>query len=691
MTEVVVEKNTGQNYERLGTAVSLPSQYETSCLIAVRVCLLAIAFLCTTAYLVYNNISYESAAFHLYKPIAFFFGFCAISALWITWKKTGRLFTYIQFFADALFITAVIWLTGGGMSPFLALYVPLIIGAGLLASRSIALTIVAGCFLLYTFLIFGLEWHLIPAFNAEAALGPKHGYLPQFLGLGSAMILVAIGAGYLRSVIYAGLSVASQSQLSLQALETAQKALVEGISEGIVSVDRDGTVTHVNQAAQSILHLPEANVVGESLEAVLKQLFPDTTFPKPANTGVIEKKELVLQHAESNEELHVVYITKPIINEHGEHSGSLYIFRDITELRAIEAQLEWQEEIKSIETDTALLDRSSHPDLPGFVGESPIMQKVFRLIQRVAPSDASILITGESGTGKELVARAIHLGSDRSEQPFVAVNCGAIPENLIESQLFGHKKGSFTGADTDHKGFFQQADGGTIFLDELGELPLHLQTKLLRALQERVIRAVGGERDIPVDVRVISATNRNLKIEVEKNVFREDLFYRLNVINISLPPLRDRKGDVPLLATAILRKLRGDEAIPSVAPKTMQLLAGYKYPGNVRELENILERAVVLGGEVLLPEHLPEAIREGNTSRKAQAPAPLNGLQETQIIVDDSMELPVSLDDLLARIERHYLEAALMKSNGVKKKAAELLGINFRSFRYRLQKFDLND
>ena len=684
------------NVEREDTgtisASTLPSQYETSCLIAVRVCLLAIALLCTTAYVVYNNVSYESAAFKLYKPIAFFFGFCAISGIWIAWKKTGVLFTYIQFIADAIFITVIIWLTGGGMSPFLALYVPLIIGAGLLVNRTIALTIVAVCFTMYAALIFGMEYNLITSVHTIST--PRaQGYFPQLLGLGSAMILVAIGAGYLRSVIYTGISVASQSQRSLQELEHAQKALVDGISEGIISINPEGIITHVNQAARSILELPDEPLSGQSLQAVFNRVFPESGFSYPKNNSAIIKRELSLRRRDSEEKLHIVYISKPIINEHGECSGSLYIFRDVTELRSIEAQLEWQEKLKEIETDSGLVDKSSHPDLPGFVGESPIMQKVFRLIKRVAPSDASILITGESGTGKELVARAIHLGGERSTGPFIAVNCGAIPENLIESQLFGHKRGSFTGADSDHKGYFQQADGGTIFLDELGELPLHMQTKLLRVLQERVIRMVGGERDIPVDVRVISATNRNLKQEVEKKAFREDLFYRLNVITISLPPLRDRKSDIPLLANAILRKLRTNGTIPSVTPQTMRLLADYSFPGNVRELENILERALILGGEVLLPEHLPEAIRNRQSAESSQSHSYLPAItsNETEIIVDENMTLPISLDDLLERIEKHYLEAAMAKSNGVKTRAAEMLGINFRSFRYRLQKFDLNE
>jgi two-component system response regulator PilR (NtrC family) len=309
------------------------------------------------------------------------------------------------------------------------------------------------------------------------------------------------------------------------------------------------------------------------------------------------------------------------------------------------------------------------------------MQRVFKLIERTAPSDATVLINGESGTGKELVARALHLGGEKAAGPFVPVNCGAIPENLIESELFGHKKGAFTGADSDNLGLFRKAQGGTIFLDEIGELPLHMQVKLLRALQDKRVRPVGANSDLPIDVRVIAATNRNLRGEVSAGNFREDLFYRLNVINIQMPPLRDRRGDIPLLITSSLKRLAKGAKIPVVPPATMQLLLNYSYPGNVRELENILERAVVLGGEVILPEHLPEQIREPQVS----------ATRETRIIVDETLVLPVNLERILADVERKYIEVALIQSSGVKKKAAELLGINFRSFRYRLEKLSLGE
>lgn len=318
------------------------------------------------------------------------------------------------------------------------------------------------------------------------------------------------------------------------------------------------------------------------------------------------------------------------------------------------------------------------------IGNTPIMHKVFSLIEKVALTDATVLINGESGTGKELVARAIHAGKNNGKNPFIAVNCGAIPENLIESQLFGHKKGSFTGADSDYNGLFLQADGGTIFLDEIGELPILLQTKLLRVLQEKNIRPIGGNKDIPVEVRIIAATNRNLKREVEAGNFREDLYYRLNVINIRIPALRSRKEDIPILVKSILGKLLPPEKEAVIAPGTMELLMNYDYPGNVRELENILERTVVLGGEVILPEHLPQM---HNQARIPDGSPVLP--KETNIIINEDITFPIQLEQILNNIERKYLELALLQTKGAKKRAAELLGINFRSFRYRLEKYGI--
>jgi two-component system response regulator PilR (NtrC family) len=310
------------------------------------------------------------------------------------------------------------------------------------------------------------------------------------------------------------------------------------------------------------------------------------------------------------------------------------------------------------------------------IGKSRGMQQVYDLIQKVADSRTNLLITGESGTGKEVVARAIHHNSARRAAAFVPINCGAIPENLLESELFGHEKGSFTGAVLQKAGLFEVADGGTLFLDEIGELPPMMQVKLLRVLQEREFRRVGGTKNIQVDVRLIAATNCDLEEAVKVGTFREDLYYRLNVIRIALPPLRERREDIPLLIEHFYLKL-GQAGHPQVSEKAMRYLLDYPWPGNIRELENVVERCVVLGQSHELAEDcLPSQIL---------SPAPDVGASLTSI-PDSGLDL----DAYLGGIEKDILLKALGKSGGVRKKAAELLGISFRSIRYRLAKFDID-
>lgn len=307
------------------------------------------------------------------------------------------------------------------------------------------------------------------------------------------------------------------------------------------------------------------------------------------------------------------------------------------------------------------------------VGESEVMQPVFDLIGRLAATTTHVLVSGESGTGKELVARAIHAQSARARGPFVAVNCGAIPENLLESELFGHVKGAFTGASRSKEGLFSVASGGTLFLDEVAELPLSLQVKLLRVIQDKALRPVGGTMDRPLDVRLISATNRTLQTEVDEGRFRKDLFYRINVVEVELPSLRDRRDDIPLLLGHFMRKYApgmGRE-IRTVSDEAMRSLIAYDYPGNIRELENLVERAMALAqtDEIdvdLLPVNV---ISEASCSQPVLPPAGTSDLEA-----------------LLRDYEYALLEHALRQSQGVKTEAARRLGISFRSFRYRWQK-----
>jgi two-component system response regulator PilR (NtrC family) len=312
------------------------------------------------------------------------------------------------------------------------------------------------------------------------------------------------------------------------------------------------------------------------------------------------------------------------------------------------------------------------------VGTSSAMQEVYDLIGQVAGTKTNVLISGESGTGKELVARAIHEQSERRDRPFVAVNCGAIPENLLESELFGHVKGAFTGAVQNKAGLFEMADGGTLFLDEVGELPGTLQVKLLRVIQDKRVRRVGGTGDHRVDVRILAATNRKLEQDLSSGRFREDLYYRLNVIQIALPPLRERMEDVPLLIQHFIDKYAVEAGIEvrGISAAAAERIAAYDFPGNVRELENMVERAVAL-------------CRDGVIGRETLPPSILDPRRE-----ESQSRLPPeggNLEEMVNDFERGLLGEALERCGGVKKKAAALLGISFRSFRYRFEKLGLDE
>ena len=313
------------------------------------------------------------------------------------------------------------------------------------------------------------------------------------------------------------------------------------------------------------------------------------------------------------------------------------------------------------------------------IGESPQIKKVYDLIKRVAQTKTNILISGESGTGKELVAKAIHQASQRKEKPIVTINCAGIPENLIESELFGYRKGAFTGAAADKEGLFDVADGGTVFLDEVGELTPAIQVKLLRVIQERTFTAVGGTEEKSVDVRFVSATNKDLEEEVINNNFREDLYFRLNVIHIPVPPLRKRDGDLPLLAQYFLEKYANElgKEIKKMSAYAMDILAQYAFPGNVRELENIIERSVALEtSNIVLPESLTLSDYKGTLSRK--------GRRRLDLGSDG-----INLDEAMAEIEGDYILKAMETAHGSKQRAARLLGITMRSLRYRLDKLGL--
>jgi two-component system response regulator PilR (NtrC family) len=322
----------------------------------------------------------------------------------------------------------------------------------------------------------------------------------------------------------------------------------------------------------------------------------------------------------------------------------------------------------------------------GIIGNSPEMLKIYNLISRIAPTPASILIYGESGTGKELVAQAIHNLSKVGNKPFIPITCSAIPESLLESELFGHVKGSFTGAISNKVGLFELADGGSIFLDEIGELTPLIQTKLLRVLQERELKRVGGTETIKVNVRIIAATNKNLEEEIIEGRFREDLFYRLAVVPIRVPPLRERKGDVPLLVNHFLEKYseKMEKTVQEISSYAMKVLMEYDYPGNVRELENIIERGVALESSNII---LPESLTLSTYKKEGK---PVENKTDTFISIESEEELyNKGLDEIMASLEKKMIEQALVKTDNSKIQAAELLKISFRSLRYKVQKYDI--
>jgi two-component system response regulator PilR (NtrC family) len=357
---------------------------------------------------------------------------------------------------------------------------------------------------------------------------------------------------------------------------------------------------------------------------------------------------------------------------------------DLDEMKIVVRKTVDQKLLEAENADLKMQNRTLRAELrgqygsDGLVGRSSKMRGILQLIERVAGTGSTIMIQGESGTGKELIARAIHYNSGRGDKPFVSINCGALPDELLESELFGHMKGSFTGASSTKKGLFEVAHGGTIFLDEIGETSPAMQIKLLRVLQERRIRRVGGTEEIDVDARVITATNQDLETMVREKRFREDLFYRINVIPIRMPALREKPEDIPPLAEHFLEKYRNTmgKDVRGISEGAMERLEGYPWTGNVRELENVIERAVALElTDVIQPESLPAEVRAGG-NRQGQMDV---------VLPDSGIDLDRHLEELRAR----YMSEAMDRSGGVQTRAAELLGMTFRSFRYFAKKYGI--
>ena len=385
---------------------------------------------------------------------------------------------------------------------------------------------------------------------------------------------------------------------------------------------------------------------GRWLLRALKEDMPDCPVVFLTGRGTIEEAVAVIREGAYD------FIEKPL---------------DAARLKVcIDRALEKKETLREVQGLRRRLKQLGSSD---FIGQSGPMKRVFELIEKVAPSKASVAITGQSGTGKEMVARSIHNLSPRREKPFIAVNCASIPATLMESEIFGHEKGAFTGADQRRPGVFELAHGGTLFLDEVGEIPIELQAKLLRVLEEGKLRRLGGKVELDVDVRVLSATNRDLKQEIKNQRFREDLFFRLNVFQVALPPLRERREDIPLLVQYFVDKFNGESSkrVTGVHPEAMEIFKGYDWPGNIRELRNSVERAVILcEGELLMRDHLPPDMAGKGPEKQ-------------------SFKVPYGLT--LDAVEREYILGSLQRNGGNKARTAEILGVSEKTLYNKLNRY----
>jgi two-component system response regulator PilR (NtrC family) len=594
----------------------------------------------------------------------------------IHFRFTSKLISIIDISLDPSIVTGVVYITGGPISPFLFLYIPLTMLWAFLGSLRTQFFIISLSGILYLSLIIGMQFSFISPTSYFDPSETSLGFLIlQGFGLTGAMVTVGLGTNILRSSIERREQLVADSARSIRSMGEEHRTILDSVPDAVITVDGDGIITCANAPAHAIFDCT-TDMVGQSFLKIACNILP--TFSPQSTIDLNKGKTREFAVTRGPKRGRWLESFQQAIGSTSESSpGVFYYFRDITSQKESERRREIETQyVQATERrdSTKFLVKGTS----GLVGESKLFLKVIDLAERVSKSDATVLLCGESGTGKELIARAIHQGSRWSEGPFVAVNCGAIPESLIESQLFGHKRGAFTGAVSDHTGFFREAMNGTLFLDEIGELPLHVQATLLRALQERTVRPVGGTSDIPINSRIIAATNKNLRREAESGTFREDLYYRINVVNITIPPLRERREDLPMLISHFVhRRTESGRAPPEITSDALRLLVSYHYPGNIRELENILERAIVLGGSLILPDHLPEHLQ---TFEKGYS----SSTTENHVV-----DLPCSLDSILASIEREYLNAALAKANGSRKVASQLLGVNMRSLRYRIQKYEL--
>jgi two-component system response regulator PilR (NtrC family) len=621
--------------------------------------------------------------FDLSIPLILTYLISIASVLLLPRIKNLRVFGHAQVAFDVILITGIVSMTGEIASPFGVLYnLAVMNGAILLFYRGAFFA--AGCSsVAYATL---LVWSRLT--NGGHALPLSWGELFPIAQSITSFFVIAWLSGFLTNKLSETEKLLKKKQDDYRDLDALKDALLQGIGSGVAVTDEEGRINYLNRQAQALTAFDETTIKGKRLDQIFPGLVYD--FHRNRSAGAIVTDELSI-NTPPGAAKQIRLTVAPLNNAQEQVIGFVSIFEDITKQKQVEEKIRIEEELRrarEVDLPKGQRDVESEFHFEGVIGKTGGIEKIHQLVQKVAATNTNVLITGESGTGKELVARAIHLNGPRKDKPFIAVNCGAIPETLMESELFGHVRGAFTGAVSDHPGLFKQADQGTIFLDEVGELALHLQVKLLRVLQEKSFTPVGGSKPVKVDVRVISATNKDLRKELDEGRFREDLFYRLNVVQMVMPPLRNRKDDVPALAHFFLRKFAGSHAkkVEEISSGALLRLMNHSYPGNVRELENIIEHAVAVAGKnILTEEDLPLHVRE-----------PLGGKPEASETIgvdspgpDSFFEKGVSLDTELETHEKHILLAALRRANGVQKRAAEILGINYRSLRHRLEKYEL--
>lgn len=662
-------------------------------------------FLCVVAigYLGRGQQGYLVSINALLYFVALTYAVTLVSALLIDRISDLVRFTYAQLAIDLVLISGAIYLTSGVDSPFAFLYSLAVINGAVLLFAHGAFFAAAVATVLYDGLMVAMATGLIEVARPHdlPPLRPDAALVSRIITTNLTFFLTAFLSSFLARRIFDAEQRLAHQRAEHERVAILKDTLTQAIGSSLVTTDVDGRILTIDSAGKGIFADCDENKLRGS---DLGDLFPPLKLTPSArlrflqSPGAIEPIEFNHQPA-GGESRQIRCSTAPLRDTFGHPIGALYVLQDVTDLRGIDVALEGD---ALSERKLAEIEASDIPaaQVHGLVGRSAAIRELSSLISRVAASDATVLITGESGTGKEVVARAIHEHGPRREKPFVAINCGAIPENLIESELFGHVKGAFTGASADRVGSFRMADGGTVFLDEIGELPLHLQVKLLRVLQERTFRPVGSEKTVAVDVRIIAATNRNLPAEVGAGRFREDLYYRLNVIELTIPPLRERREDVPLLVRHFLDQFASvhGRKITGFTNDGARALLEYDYPGNVRELENIVEHAVAMcDSETAGIEHLPSAMADASPDRpRRRDHAPRNAALDSET-VGETPRLGfgtwqnVDLERDLAEYEKNFLLRALDEAGGVKKRAAELLGINYRSLRHRLQKYGLGD